>query len=128
LSLVEFAADQEKVFLEIDREPSLTREESIFLKEKIQSVLSHESTSAYFSEAYEVLNEQKILMPNGSNLIPDRLLIKDGAVTIIDYKTGGRSEQHRNQIETYTRALEAMDYTIKERLLIYTDHIEVVHV
>jgi ATP-dependent exoDNAse (exonuclease V) beta subunit len=128
LSLLTSKDQLKDVFLEIERESSLSQEDRSYLKHKISSLLDNPTTSPYFDPDYEVLNEQKILMPNGSNLIPDRLLIKEGSLTIIDYKTGIRSDKHLQQIETYTSALMAMDHPIKERILIYTDLMEIVRV
>jgi ATP-dependent exoDNAse (exonuclease V) beta subunit len=126
LSFLKSRVDQEDVFIAIDRDSSLTTTDSLFLKGKITDLLNNESTATYFDPTYRAFNEQKILMPDGANLIPDRLLFREGKLTIIDYKTGIKSEKHFEQIENYTNALKTMGHTIDKRLLIYTDLMEVV--
>jgi ATP-dependent exoDNAse (exonuclease V) beta subunit len=126
LSLIHTADDLEQVFKKIDRDRSLSSEETTGLKNNIGDIVNNPVTARFFTRDQEVINEQKILMPQGENIIPDRLLIKDGELTIIDYKSGVKSQKHLEQIESYARILTSMGYRVKESLLIYTDQMEVV--
>ncbi len=60
---------------------------------------------------------------------PDRVVISNNKATVIDYKTGVRTEEHDEQINTYATALEELGYDVEEKLLVYLkDVIEVVKV
>lgn len=127
LSLIQSYDDKDLVFKKIDQDRALSIEEAKNLKTSITQLLTHPTTSDYFNNDYQAINEQKILMPDGANVIPDRLLLKNNELTIIDFKTGVKSNKHLQQIEHYSRILRSMGYLIKESLLIYTDQIEVVY-
>ena len=66
-------------------------------------------------------------MPDGRTYIPDRLLIKDNKVVIVDYKTGEIDIKHNNQIINYADALTQMGYKNISKYLIYTSHKEKVY-
>ena len=59
-------------------------------------------------------------MPDGKTYIPDRLLINDNEVIIVDYKTGESDNSHNLQILTYSNALSLMGYKNISNYLIYT--------
>ena len=59
-------------------------------------------------------------MPDGKTYIPDRLLINDNEVIIVDYKTGESDNSHNLQILTYSNALSLMGYKNIFNYLIYT--------
>jgi len=52
-------------------------------------------------------------------VIPDRLVIKDNKVIIIDYKTGKPDKKYHDQISNYAKTLENLNYLIEKKLLVY---------
>ncbi len=52
-------------------------------------------------------------------LIPDRLIFKEGKVTIIDYKTGKEEESHIHQIGLYGDVLADMSYKVDKKIIVY---------
>jgi ATP-dependent exoDNAse (exonuclease V) beta subunit len=88
----------------------------------IDKLLHHPRLEKYFQNDVSILNEQSILLPQGlhfSQKRPDRLVIKDGILTIIDYKTGEPHTSHQKQIDEYEELLEKMGFTVKEKILVY---------
>jgi RecB family exonuclease len=73
-----------------------------------------------------VLNEQPILLPSGTRLIPDRVVFLNDEAVIIDYKTGAVLEKHRSQLNKYEDLLVSMRIKVSEKVLIYTDSLEIV--
>ena len=73
----------------------------------------------YFAKGLKVKNEEEILLSNGNILRPDRLIIKENEVTIIDYKTGLENNADKKQILEYKTEIENMGYKVKESLLVY---------
>jgi hypothetical protein len=73
--------------------------------------ISKEETSAWYSGAYKVLNEVDILQPNGQICRPDRVMIKDGEVIVIDYKFGEKEDKkHLRQVKFYMSRIAKMGY------------------
>ena len=97
------------------------------LKTKVESliekIIRHPELEAYFSEEYKVLNERDILIPSNEGVFhqkrPDRLLLKDGVITIIDYKTGAELSSHIKQLQTYAGFLRDAGFKIADSLLVY---------
>ena len=52
-------------------------------------------------EGAKVLNETSLIDSDGREWRPDRVVIKDGKVTIIDYKFGERESRYRAQVGRY---------------------------
>lgn len=84
------------------------KEETIAL---LNSYLSNPIVSEWYSGAYRVLNEVQILQPNGKFTRPDRVMIKDNEVTVIDYKFGEKEDKKYNrQINSYIEQIRKMGY------------------
>ena len=90
------------------------------LKPKVEAVVHHPELSTYFTDDFEVYNEQKILTPEGHTHIPDRIVIDQNKnAIIIDYKTGSPNEKYANQLKVYQQLLEGMNYNVTKKLLVY---------
>ncbi|APU68209.1 UvrD-helicase domain-containing protein [Christiangramia flava] len=90
------------------------------IQQQIEKIIHHPELRLFFSGEMKNINERDIIDSNGERLRPDRLNIDGKTVHIIDYKTGGFTDMHENQLRKYSEVLENMGYTIGERLLIYT--------
>jgi ATP-dependent exoDNAse (exonuclease V) beta subunit len=126
LSLIEYSSDFKKVGKKIDRDFSLSRMEQNEIKGMISNVLHHAELVSYYTKGIKVLNEQPILLPSGTRLIPDRVIIVNDQATVIDYKTGAVLDKHRNQLDEYADLLKSMNIMVSEKVLIYTDTLEIV--
>jgi len=68
-----------------------------------------ENYPEYFTSKYDILNEREILFNiNNENklLRVDRIIKSPKGWIILDFKTGVRKEEHKNQVEIYKIALE----------------------
>jgi len=99
----------------------------------IEKVIFHPELQIYFTDAYQILNERSILIPQKNKSFiqrrPDRLLINKGVITILDYKTGQRQTKHQKQLQEYAGYLQQAGYKIDQKILVYIQdaiHIEVV--
>ncbi len=61
-------------------------------------------------EGAEVFNEMSLIDSDGREWRPDRVVIKDGAVTIIDYKFGEKDHRYRAQVGRYARIYRRLGY------------------
>ena len=58
--------------------------------------------------------------------MPDRVLIGEDELQIVDYKTGSKTKEneHRMQINQYAGLLQQMGYTKIKKFIIYTEEQE----
>ena len=58
--------------------------------------------------------------------MPDRVLIGEDELQIVDYKTGSKTkeQEHRKQINQYAGLLQQMGYTNIKKFIIYTEEQE----
>lgn len=67
--------------------------------------------SRWYSPEYRVLSEVQILQPNGKFVRPDRVMIKNGEVIVIDYKFGEKEEKkYHRQLKNYMACISKMGY------------------
>ncbi len=88
----------------------------------IHTILHHPKLKEYFTDAYDLLNERSILIPDSKAFVqkrPDRLMLKNGVVSILDYKTGEKLAKHRQQLTDYATLLEEAGYEIGQKILVY---------
>lgn len=90
----------------------ITTEQKENLIEQLQNYLSEPFVASWYSGEYKVLNEVQILQPKGNFSRPDRVMIKDNEVVVIDYKFGEKEDKRYNkQVKYYTDQIRKMGYT-----------------
>lgn len=130
MSLINSAADVEPTMSLLKESGVMPSEDIQEYRELVLQIIHHPELAAHFKEDLSVKNEQEIISANGLILRPDRIVFDNNQATIIDYKTGVRSIDHREQILSYGSALEKMDYKVTNSLLVYindTINIEYIH-
>ena len=99
------------------------------LRRELESVVNHAQLREYYSGTWLVKNETEVVLQNGGLVRPDRVVVKNREVTIIDYKTGEKDKEHLQQVETYKQAFLQLGFIKVKGLLVYLgDEIEVVEV
>lgn len=80
----------------------------------------------FVSEGVDVLNETRLIDTDGKVYRPDRVLIKDGKVTVIDYKFGDKNPHYRRQVARYADIYRRMGYSDITTVIWYvlTDEVE----
>lgn len=90
------------------------------LSEEALKVLNNDELKAVLSKATASITEKSIIDAKGKLHRPDRVLITEDEVIILDYKfTLEESDKHIEQITTYKNLLQAMDYTNVKTYLFY---------
>ena len=101
----------------------IKKEDKIDIEKSIEKLLTHPDIVNYFTNSYDVLNERDILIPTKNHKFslrrPDRILIKDNKLTIIDYKTGVYHKHHEKQVDEYAHLLTEIGYVVDEKILVY---------
>ena len=88
----------------------------------ILSIIEHPELKEYYNADLISYNEREIIQKTGGNLIPDRIVLnKDNKAIIIDYKSGAPNKYHKNQLNSYEKALKNMGYYTLKKLLLYIE-------
>lgn len=105
-----------------EKQGEITKEIKGKIKQIIYGIVNHTLLTEYFSNEVEVFNEREIVSIDGQIIIPDRLIIKNKKVIIIDYKTGSPDKKHKQQLLKYANVLGFMGFEIKKNILVYTNN------
>ena len=119
MGLIDTEKDIESAMELVIRSGDLASDEIELLKNKIHTIVKHPKLAPYYQEGCEIKNEKDIITENGKILRPDRIVIQNSKATIIDYKTGKRNTKYKEQLYSYADALEAMGYSIENKIIIY---------
>jgi ATP-dependent helicase/nuclease subunit A len=96
-------------------------EEAQAVEVRITQLFSIPEVSDWFSGTWEILNETGILIPQIGEQRPDRVMIRDNEVAVIDYKTGVREAKHNKQVASYINLIANMGYDNVKGYLLYID-------
>ena len=89
----------------------INSEEAMQLTEKLNEILSNELVLSWFDGSWKVLNEVDILFGEGLAKRPDRVMIADDKVVVVDYKFGLKKEKkYQTQIKNYVALIKQMGY------------------
>lgn len=132
---LEYFTDLELILNDFIAQGKILPNEKIPILQKIQSLFENPLMKLWFSENIFVLKEQKFIQKNEEGKIPDRMVIHNNTLYIIDFKTGHKYiDEHQKQLSEYERLaqnsnLKAIQYfdTIK-KYLVYIDENEIVEV
>lgn len=87
------------------------REEAAALVGRLAELLRAEEVKAWYDGSARVLNEVEILFGKGLSRRPDRVMIKAGRVTVVDYKFGERQDKrYPEQVRNYLRLIREMGF------------------
>ncbi|MFT4682393.1 MAG: ATP-dependent helicase/nuclease subunit A, partial [Flavobacteriales bacterium] len=108
--------------LETDKRlASLSDDDRTEILASVRSVAEHPDLQVWFENDVEVMNEQEILMTDGSILRPDRMGRKGDDLSVIEYKTGVQKPQHESQLQDYLRAVAPLSKNKPQGFLVYTE-------
>jgi len=91
------------------------------LKVSITKVLNNPEIKPFFEPGVNVKAETEILLPDGSVLRPDRIIVDGNRAVVIDYKSGKHSEKYRNQLNIYDKYLRELGFTEIRKYLLYME-------
>jgi len=91
------------------------------------AVVKHSGLISLFENNNIIKNECSIIDKNGKVLRPDRVVIKDNTLHIIDFKTGEPLPKHKKQINEYGDIFSSLGYPNISKILVYVnDTVELV--
>ena len=106
-----------------------TEKEKNYIKSKIENALALPQAKEWFCGKYKLFNECAILCNSYSeekkNFRPDRVMINNKEVIVVDYKFAKKSELHTKQVKDYMNLLAMMGYDNIKGYVWYVDRNEI---
>ena len=87
----------------------------------ILKLTSNEQTNMWFSDCEALHCERELISRKGETLRPDRVVVLNDRVVVIDYKTGKQTDKHIGQVEAYKQELQHIYAKPVEGYLLYTE-------
>ena len=99
----------------------INADEKSDLELKINKIISRPEVKDWFNDDWEVINEKSIISKDGDLKIPDRVLINENRIIVIDFKFGEIRPEHKDQIAMYSSLLEDIYNRKVEAYLYYAE-------
>ncbi len=129
LSRIITATEVSKVVNESHLAGQIDREESKTIQQLLADVVEHPKLASLFTQEVIVKNETEVIDAKGKSHRPDRVVIQNDTLTIIDYKTGDRDVSHNKQVKDYAQLFAELGYSKIKLLLVYLNQkVEVLEV
>ena len=90
----------------------LSEEEQSYIN-SVKNIIRNSGKESWFSGDYQIYNECSILLKENGKVItqrPDRVLINDNEVIVIDYKSGEPHSAHQKQMDKYVSIMKQMGH------------------
>ncbi len=111
VSKIQTTADIEDAIETYHISGDITQDEKSEIKRLLSDYLSEPLVASWYSGEYRILNEVQILQPKGTFSRPDRVMIKEDEVVVIDYKFGEKEDRkYIRQVKYYTDQVRKMGY------------------
>jgi ATP-dependent exoDNAse (exonuclease V) beta subunit len=145
---VKYKTDIGRAVQKLVNEGYITEKEKEEIEVKMHQIITLPEIQAFYEpqEGRQIFNEKELVVKVESNsflhdnaqkkgekvLRPDRIIVDNELITIIDYKTGiEKIQEHTRQVNEYAKALLAID-TFKDfevqQFIVYTEELRVVKV
>lgn len=93
------------------------------IKQHLNTVLSIDEVAEWYSGRYEVLNEMQVLDSKYGLSRPDRVMLSQDEVVVVDYKFGEVEDQkYVKQVQHYVRLIKEMGYDNVSGYLFYVNN------
>jgi ATP-dependent helicase/nuclease subunit A len=121
LSRVMTTADIDRALRHVCDSGLLPLSKRDLIASRVRSMLSSGKVKEWFDGSSAVKTEATIILPSGVARRPDRVMMKDKSVTLVDYKFGEPSDRHRRQAADYRELLGQMGYENVKSWLWYVE-------
>ncbi|MFA9389099.1 MAG: UvrD-helicase domain-containing protein [Prolixibacteraceae bacterium] len=103
--------------------------ESPRFKHDVEVLLDHPKASDWFNASYKVLNEKTIIAPGFALSRPDRIMLRENKIIVVDYKsTDLVRSNHQRQVLSYVESIKEMGYSQVEGYVWYLKSNQILNV
>ena len=93
---------------------AISEETAQEIRHKLEKAISLPETADWFSGKYKILNETTILQPKGKFRRPDRVMMGEDEIIVVDYKFGEKElPSYNRQVKNYVEMIEKMELGMK---------------
>ena len=120
MSEIEYNHQKDYVISEYFSRGIISNDDKQMIRNFVDQIISHRSLKKFFSKKNTIYNEREIFIPPDKVIIPDKICItSDKELSILDYKTGQKKNEHENQIKNYANVLKKGNFRVKDAFLVY---------
>lgn len=109
-SLIKTKNDLDSAINRLTFDGILTQEMIQETKKFAEKALNHQQVESWFNGSYKVYNECEIISQHAENLRPDRVMMKNDEIIVVDFKFGKPSKTYVAQVKRYMNALHQMGH------------------
>ena len=120
VSKINHSSEIENILIDLRLRGELESEFYAPIRDQITQLFESEYYSKIIDGATSILNEQEIILDEKTSIRPDKIVLKNNEIAIIDFKTGLPKENDKNQVYSYIKALQNMGYSKVRGHLYYT--------
>ena len=100
----------------------INKEEALSLTSRLEELLAVPEVAPWYDGSARVLNEVDILFGKGLSRRPDRVMIADGRVVVVDYKFGEHPDKrYHSQVRNYLKLIREMGHEKVDGYLWYVE-------
>ena len=81
------------------------------IEDMIRKRLAHPKVADWFSPKWTLYNECTILLPDGQERRPDRVMTDGSQTVVVDFKFGSPRDEYHDQVREYMHLLSQMGHT-----------------
>ena len=128
--LIHHQEDVERAVQSLINDGLIARDEKDNYLDFARMALAQEEVKDWYSGDYQLYNECSILFEDESGHLqerrPDRVVMKEDRVVVIDFKFGKEQKSYRKQVQEYIHLLKKMGFDKVEGYLWYVEQGEIV--
>ena len=109
--ILELSADQPSAMQNLQTfyfEGRLNEEEKQLVESQLEQLFRDTLFASWFGKSGILLAEQGILLPGGKQKRPDRIILNEDEVMIVDFKTGEAHLRYADQVREYMRLVSKL--------------------
>ena len=94
------------------------------IRDVVNRAFAHPDIQPWYDGSWQLFNEQEIIWMTDDGLQqrrPDRIMLRDDKIVVIDFKFGKPKQRHHEQVQTYIDLLTRMHYQNITGYLWYVD-------
>lgn len=121
LARIKQADELSKAITQLVFQGMLTQSDAVEIENQLSNLIADPEVKSWFDGSYRIVNERNILTGESGLKRPDRIMLSDDHIIVVDYKSGEKElDKYAWQIRNYMRALEACGYLHISGFIWYT--------
>jgi ATP-dependent exoDNAse (exonuclease V) beta subunit len=125
LARIHYKSQAADVLSQFLLETALPEDEAQRLRDDIHGLLDHPVIGTWFNKDWQVRTEALVLLPGFAQKRIDRMMFGKHRTVLVDYKTGKKKPEDKEQVERYAQVLAEMGYPNVQAYLVYLDGLRV---